>query len=319
MRQRLVTSAVEESLRGRRCGVKNSITGSPLMNPSILVATALLLAGSARAEEAAPNADKRAINIAVQRDARGNQSAAAALRLPVGRNAWLQAGAGQSRRRDEAAGTTLKPRQVAVGGGVAGRQWQAGLSASRRSDGDRLRQTDWAATADWQPADAVNLGVDAVKRSARARGAGPAVVEQRLSGHGVGVHGAVAVTPQLSLYAATMRNRYRSSTTQAAGSGQGGLLGPVLGAGRVSVVNRDEAALDRSHQLGATYRLGGRVALNGELAQDRVHQGGKLSSLQMKAAIDTGSGWTLTPGLGRSWGPQGERVSYGSLGASYAW
>lgn len=289
------------------------------MKPSLLVIAGLLLAGGARAEEAAPNADKRALQMAVQRDARGNQNAAATLSLPVGRKAWLQAGAGQSRRRDDVAGTTLKPRQLAVGGGVAGRQWQAGLSVSQRRDGDRQRQTDWTASADWRLTDTVTLGVDAARRGARMRGAAPAVVEQRLSGHGVGLHGAVAVTPRLSLYAATMRNRYRTSTTQATGGGQTGLLAPVLGTGRVSVVNRDEAALERSHQLGATYRIGARVALNGEVAQDGVYQGGTLRSLQIKAAIDAGSGWTVTPGLGRSSGPQGERVSYALLGASYAW
>lgn len=61
------------------------------------------------------------------------------------------------------------------------------------------------------------------------------------------------------------------------------------------------------------------VALNGELQQDCLHGGGSLRSVQMKAAIAAGAGWTITPGLGRSRGPQGEGTSYGSLGASHAW
>jgi hypothetical protein len=87
---------------------------------------------------------------------------------------------------------------------------------------------------------------------------------------------------------------------------------------RVSAVNRDEAALDRSHQLGATWRASDRVALNGEVMQDRLHDGGSLHSLQLKAAIDTGTGWTVAPGIGHSRGPQGS-TNYGLLGASYAW
>jgi hypothetical protein len=52
--------------------------------------------------------------------------------------------------------------------------------------------------------------------------------------------------------------------------------------------------------------------------QDRLHDGGTLRSAQVKAAINAGAGWTLTPGIGRSRGPQGG-VNYGLLGASYAW
>lgn len=300
--------------------------------PTAFVLAIALLGATAQtiahAEEAAPTADKRAANLAVQRDAKGNQSAAVAGSLTVGRNAWVQAGVGQSRSRDDVAGTTSRPRQVSIGGGVAGRQWQAGVNASQRRDGSALRQTDLAASVDFKPVDGVNVGVDATKRNARARGTvassnggAPTAVEQRLKGHGLGVHGAVAVTPRVTVYGATMRNRYSSTTTQQA-PGQGGLLGnvPLLGGNRVSIVNRDEAALDRSHQLGATYRVSDHVALNGEVMQDKLHDGGKLRTLQLKAAIAAGdSGWTLTPAIGRSRGPNGESVNYGSVGASFAW
>jgi len=278
-----------------------------------------LLVGLAHADEAAPNADKRALNLAVQRDGQRNQSAAAAISLPVGQSAWLQAGVGQSRNHDAASVTTYRPRQVSVGGGVAGKAWQAGVNASQRRDGERLRQTDVAAVADWRPAEGVNVGVDALRRQGRVRGTvAGAPVEQRVKGHGVGVHGAVAVTSRLSVYGATLHNRYTTSTTQPAGGG--GLLAgvPLLG-NRVSAVNRDEAALDRSHQIGATWRVSERLALNGEVMQDHVHDGGSLRSLQMKAAIAAGAGWTITPGIGRSRGPQGEGTNYGLLGASYAW
>jgi len=260
----------------------------------------LLLASLvAFADEAAPNADKRALNLAVQRDGQRNQSAAAALSLPVGDSAWLQAGIGQSRSRDAASAAPYRPKQVAAGGGVAGKAWQASVNASRRRDGDRLRQTDLAAAVDWRPTEGVNLGLDAVKRQGRARGTvGGAPVEQRVKGHGVGAHGSVAVTQRLNVYAATMHNRYSTTTTQT--TSNGGLLSgvPLIGS-QVSAVNRDEAALDRSHQLGATYRVSERVALNGEVMQDKLHDGGSLRSVQMKAAIAAGAGWTLTPGIGR--------------------
>jgi hypothetical protein len=182
--------------------------------------------------------------------------------------------------------------------------------------GAALRQHDVAAALDWQAADTVRVGLDATHRRARGVVAGAgAPVEQALKGHGVGVHAAVAVTPALTLQAATMHHRYRKTTSQASTS-PAGLLAPLL-PGRVSAVNREEAALDRSHQLGLTWRAE-RVALTGELLHDRLHEGGRLRSAQLKAAIDVGGGWTLTPGVGRSQGPQGG-VSYGALAASLAW
>lgn len=296
-----------------------------LLKPTLVTAV-LLAAAAARADEApAPNADKRAVQLAVQRDARHHQSAAAAVSLPVGRSAWVQAGLGQSRSQDPVDGTRYRPRQASVGGGVAGRRWQATLTASQRRDGAALRQTDWAAAADWQPTDGINVGLDAVRREARSRGVsrtagGTATpVEQRLRGHGVGLHAAVELTPRVSVYGATLHNRY-TTRTQAAASGGGGLLAGVpLLQNRVSAVNREEAAADRSQQLGATWRVSDRVALNGEVLHDRLHDGGTLRSVQLKAAVDAGAGWTLTPGLGRSRGPQGEGTTYGLLGARYGW
>jgi len=272
-----------------------------------------LLAGLVQAEEAAPNADKRALALAVQRDGQGHQSVAAAIGLPVGRQAWLQAGLGRSR-----SGDGLEPRQAALGAGVAGKAWQASVHASQRRDGRRLRQTDLAAVADWRPSESVTVGVNMVRRQGRLRGtAAGAPAEQRARGHGFGLHAAVAVTPRLSVYGATLRNRYTTtSTTRAGGGPLAGL--PLLGE-RISAVNRDEVALDRSHQLGATHRVGESLALNLELMQDRLNGGGSLRSVQMKATIAAGAGWTVTPGIGRSRGPQGEGSNYGLLGASYAW
>jgi hypothetical protein len=296
------------------------------MKSPMLFATALLLTGFAQADEPAPNADKRALNMAVQRDARNNQSAAAALSLLVGDSAWVQAGVGQSRNRDAASGATSKPRQLSLGGGVAGRQWQASVNASQRRDGSVLRQNDVAAALDWKPTDNVNLGLDATHRNGRARGTvassgggAPTPVEQRVKGNGFGVHGAVAVTPRVTVYGATMRNHYNTTTTQASANNGGLLAGVPLLNNRVSAVNRDEAALDRSHQLGATWRVSENVALNGEVLQDKLHDGGNLRSVQLKAAISAGAGWTLTPGIGRSRAPDGTGTNYGLLGASYAW
>ncbi|WP_457418256.1 hypothetical protein [Roseateles sp. P5_E7] len=279
------------------------------------LAVLLALPVLAHAEEPAPNAGRRAVSVAAQRDSQKNQQAAAALSLPVGERAWVNVGAGTSRSQDAITGRTYRPKQVSAGVGVAGSAWQATLDATHRRDGSTLNQTDWAAAADVRPVDGVSVGVDATHRTARARNA---TTDQRLRGRGVGVHGAVAVGKQLTVYGATLRNRYKvSETTTQAGSS--GALGGLLLQPRPSVVNRDELALARSSQVGATWRFDNQVAVSGEVMQDRLQDGGSLRTAQLKAAVPVGGGWTLAPALGRSHGPQGTRATYGQLAARFAW
>ena len=275
---------------------------------AILLALPLL----AQADEPAPNAGKRAVSVAAQRDSQKNQQAAASLSLPVGDRAWVNVGAGTSRSQD--ATRTYRPKQVSAGVGVAGSAWAATLDASRRRDGSAFQQTDWAAAADVRPVDGVSVGVDTTHRTARARNA---TTDQRLRGRGVGVHGAVAVGKHITVHGATMRNRYKVSeaTTQAGASGALGLLLQP----RASVVNRDELALARSAQVGATWRFDNHVAVTGEVLRDRLQDGGSLRTAQIKAAVPVGAGWTLAPAIGRSHGPQGERATYGQLAARFAW
>jgi hypothetical protein len=282
------------------------------------LAALLALPALTHAEDAAPNAGHRSVSVAAQRDSQKNQQAAAAVSLPVGDSAWVNVGAGSSRSRDTVSGTTIKPRQVSAGVGVAGKAWQATLDATRRRDGSTYNQTDWAAAADVRPVDGVSVGLDATHRTARARSSGAATTDQRLRGHGIGVHGAVAVGKQLTVYGATMHNRYQAGTTTTQSGSSGGLASLLLPT-RASVVNRDELALDRSTQLGATWRFANQVAVSGEVLADRLHDGGSLRTAQLKAAVPVGGGWTLAPAIGRSHGPQGTHATYGQLGASFAW
>ncbi|MEO6279984.1 hypothetical protein [Roseateles sp.] len=277
------------------------------------LAALLALPVLAHADEPAPNAGRRAVSVAAQRDSQKNQQAAASLSLPVGDRAWVNVGAGTSRSQDAATGRTYRPKQFSAGVGVAGKAWAATLDATRRRDGSAFNQTDWAAAADVRPVDGVSVGVDATHRSAKLRNA---TTDQRLRGHGVGVHGAVAVGKQLTVYGATLRNRYKVSetTTQAGSAGALGLLQP-----RPSVVNRDELALARSSQVGATWRFDNQVAVSTEVMVDRLQDGGSLRTAQLKAAVPVGGGWTLAPAIGRSHGPQGTQATYGQLGASFAW
>lgn len=85
---------------------------------------------------------------------------------------------------------------------------------------------------------------------------------------------------------------------------------------RALAVNRDEAALDRSAQVGATYRTSS-VAFDGEYTADKVHGGGTLRSLTLKVTIDMAPGWRVVPGFGQSRSDVGARVNYAMVSATY--
>ena len=87
---------------------------------------------------------------------------------------------------------------------------------------------------------------------------------------------------------------------------------------RALAVNRDEAALDRSAQVGATYRTSS-VAFDGEYTADKVPGGGTLRSLTLKVTIDVAPGWRVVPGFGQSRSDVGARVNYAMVSATYGW
>jgi len=297
------------------------------------IALLALAAGpcSALADAPAPNDGMRYVSAGAQADGHGNQQALTTLSLPVGRQAWVQAGGGAS-RSDSASGGH-RPAILTGGAGVAGKDLQLTVNTSQRFDGSRYRQSDWGSSLDWRR-DGNDVGLDVTHRRSRASGTvdasngqgGTTAVpaQARVSGTGVGVHGALQVSEHVSVYGAVASNHYKSSTQATAPTPAGGLLGanPLLAQallGAASVVNRDEAALDRSAQAGATYRWA-KVAVSGEYTTGQVHDGaGALHSAELKAAIDVAPGWRVAPGVGRGTSDQGGHATFASLSATYGW
>jgi len=298
--------------------------------PSHAVAAIALLAlavapALARADAAPTNDGMRFVTLAAQADGRHDRQALSTLSLPVGRHAWVQAGVGAS--RSDAASGGHSPGIVTGDVGLAGQAVRVAVNASRRADGGKYRQTDVGASLDWRQGGS-GVGVDVSHRSARASGTvavsnalgGSSTVpaQAQVSGTGLGVHGTLQASERLSVYAALARNHYRSSTRQTGSTSSGGLLARAL-LGGASVVNQDEAALDHSALVGATWRWT-RVALSGEYATGEVHDnGGALRSVAVKAAIDVAPGWRVAPGVGRGTSGQGGRTNFASLSATYGW
>ncbi len=298
----------------------------PTTRTPLLALLALALAPAAASADApATNTDMRFVSVGAQADARHNQLALSTLSLPVGQHAWVQAGVGQSRSAAAAGGQ--RPAIVTGAVGVASQSVQLTVNASQRSDAARYRQTDLGASLDWRR-DGGNVGLDVTHRRSRtsgtvatANGLGGTTTVAALAqvlGTGVGVHGGLQVSEHLSVYAAAARNHYRSTTHQAGTTPSGGLLARAL-LGSVSAVDRDEAVLDRTAQVGTTYRWS-KVAVSAEYLTGQVHDnGGALHSADLKAAIDVAPGWRVTPGVGRGTSDQGGQATFASLSATYGW
>jgi len=294
-----------------------------------LLALAVIPAG-ARADTPPANDGQRYVTVGAEADNRHDQQILSTLSLPVGRQAWVQAGVGKS-RSDLAAGGR-KPGIVTGGVGVAGQAMQLAVNASQRADGSKYRQTDVGASLDWRHGGNV-VGLDVTHRRSHAAGVvtvadgqgGSTTLPARaqVAGNGVGVHGTLQATAHASVYGAIARNHYRS-TTQADAAAPTGLPGldPVLARallGGASVVNRDEAALDRSALVGASYRWD-KVAVAAEATTGQVHDnGGAMRSVALKAAVDVAPGWRVASGLGRGSGGGSGRATFASLSATYGW
>ncbi|MBW8756611.1 MAG: hypothetical protein JF586_03275 [Burkholderiales bacterium] len=300
----------------------------------IAAATALLALAaapwSAHADTPPPNDGTRFVSAGAQSDNHGNRQLLSTLSLPVGRHAWVQAGGGASRSNE--AGGGRRPGIATAGVGVAGKSLQLTVNTAQRFDGRRYRQSDWGASLDWKQ-DGDDIGIDVTHRRSSATGSvavsdgagGSTTVPARVrvAGTGVGVHGALQVSERVSVYGAVARNHYRSRTEQGGASSSGGVLGSdsllartLLGG--TSVVNRDEVDLDRSAQVGATYRWD-KVAVSAEATTGAVHEGGAMRSVDLKAAIDVAPGWRVVPGVGRGTSDQGGHATVASVAATYGW
>lgn len=271
----------------------------------------------------------RAVQVDTQADAQGNRLVMGQVSLPVGARHWVQLGAGQARVTQ--AGLKHRPGVFSLGAGTRGEGWSGAANLTHRRDGARLRQTDGAATVEWQHRQ-LAVGLDASYRDALLRGEVPAVtgsggpatvpVTQRLKGPGFGGHAALQLTPAWTLTAGAMHYRYRARTEQdGATSGvlnNAPLLGPALGA-RTSLVARDEAALSRSMRVGAAYAMATATLGADYIADHVIDVPGPVRTLQLKAVWNAAPGWMLTPSVGRTRGSAGEGVNFAGLSVGHGW
>ena len=303
----------------------------PAQAAATIALLALTLASAASHADTPPTNDgHRYVSVDGQADNQKDQQVLSTLSLPMGQQAWVLAGVGES--RSQAAGGR-KPGIVTGGAGAACHAMQLTVNASHRADGSKYRQTDVGSSLDWRH-DGNVVGFDMTHRNSRgsgtvavANGQGgstniPALA--RLSGNGIGVHGTLQATEHASVYGAVAHNHYKSTTQQSDPAAPGTLLGldPALARallGGTSVVNRDEAAFDHSEMAGASYRWD-KVAVSGEYTTGQVHDsGGAMRSVELKATVDVAPGWSVAPGVGRGSSNLGGNATFASLSATYGW
>lgn len=281
---------------------------APLPFIRLALALAAGLAGTA-ALAGDPNASMRSVSVGAQRDANANQSVLGTLSLPVGQRHWVQFSGGQTRIEQDR--DPQRARVLGAGLGTIGEGWMATLNATHRRDGERFRQTDWLASAEWQT-EAVDIGLDGSYRDARRRD--PALpTAQRVKGAGLGVHGGVMLGERSRLYGAAMRYNLRRDGPAAPAPS---LLQALTA--RSPLVARDEVALRRSVQAGLGHRFD-IASVNVEYLGDKLlDAAGTVHTVQLKAGFEPLPGWTITPAIGRS-RDSGEGVNFGALSLAHRW
>jgi len=299
------------------------LTPTPHVKRLAWVALFVSMGSQAAEPTRAPNAHLRQFSVGLQRDAEQHQALLGLLSLPLGERGWLQFGGGRSRQalNDGPRDTTL----ASLGAGYLGDGWQLSLAASHRRAGERLRQTDWDGTLD-RTGERYGLGLDLHHRDARQdgiatttsplSGTSQVAVRQHIRGHGLGLHGHLQLSDRFKVFGAAMRYDLHVSTEPVNGA-SAGPVSTLLGVSP-SFVSHEELPLRSSARLGARWRFD-TVSLSTETLVDRVEgDADTLRTVLLKAAVELGAGWTLTPSLGSTRSRQG-RVGFGGLVASHGW
>lgn len=289
-----------------------------------LFSSALLLCLSNTAladktEDGSPNSGMHSVSVDMAGDNAHNRQSLANLSLTVGDYWWAHLGIGKNKSASTSANINdINATVVNPGIGVASQHWKFTLDYANRKDGDNFKQSDWTTSIGWHN-EHFGAGIDGMKRSTESQttvtgqaGYITRMVNESFDGNGVGLHVDVYVTERFDLFAGAMSYHYGDVSTNRP------VLSQLLYLSS-SGITREQALLDSTYHLGATYQFDP-VAFTARYINDRALDATNVTrTTQLNAAIFIGKHWTLTPLLGSSDSDQTGRVTFGGLSLSYDW
>jgi hypothetical protein len=266
-------------------------------------ALACLMMATAHAE-----GSRHSAALSVQADEDGNRQGLSRLALPLGDHAWIQGSIG----RTELASVPRDISTVGAAVGIGNQRVDAGVEFVRRTADDQWQQQDWAAALNWHGARG-GVGADGFLRSAGSN-------KESAHSQGFGLHGDLAFTPQAKVFGGVMRYAYDFSASSTTADSHTPLSSLLLGSTTaLSSVWRDQAYIDRSYRIGASYRLQS-AAVNAQYFRDRAANTGEaLNTLQLQAEFLLAQQWLVSPLLGYSSGDSSRRSAYAGLSLGYMW
>jgi hypothetical protein len=290
--------------------------GSYTWRTATLLGCGLLTAAAHAQSDASAHSPYVAVSGTVDED--DSSSANFEFGLPMGRSAWLFAGGGQ--QESSSGGEDLRSDVWRLGAGLGNERLELNASYVRRKD-DSFKQGDWLLSLDWRGSRG-GIGADCFVRHSDAetttsigrRRLAPRSIRitESLDGEGIGAHGDIDVTENVNLFASAMfydyedvasNHPYLSRLLFLSGSG----------------VTREEAFLDRSFGIGATYRFAS-LSLTLQYLRDEAWQTEeKTDTGEVSMFVVFDDHWSLTPSLGYAKGDVGGGVVYGGIGIGYNW
>ena len=290
--------------------------GSYPQRITTLLSCALLAAATHAQSDVSTHSPYIAVNGTVDED--DNSSANFEFGLPIGRYAWLFAGGGQ--RESSSGSDDLSTDVWRLGGGLGNEHLELNASYVHRKD-DSFKQDDWLLSLDWRGSRG-GMGADYFVRhsdaetttSIRRRRLAPRSIRisESLDGEGFGAHGDIEVTEQVNVFASAMfydyddvasNHPYLSRLLYLSGSG----------------VTREEAFLDRSFGIGATYRFSS-MSLTLQHWRDKAWQTEEVTdTTELSVLVLFGDHWSVAPSIGYSDGDIDGSVAFGVVTIGYNW
>lgn len=270
--------------------------------------------------------NKHSATLSMQGDENDNRQWLGKVALPLGEHAWVQGSVGRS---DLAAAGANDSKIVGAAFGVGGKDVSAAVELVQRKSDARFEQQTWNGTLDWHGM-RVGLGADVSIRSATSVSSSTTqtggvfttpvttTFKESADGQGFGVHGDLALTTRFIVSAGAMRYRYDFDVESNTGTNTA--LGSLLGTNVATPgAWRDQAFVDRTYRVGATYLLQS-AAMSARYFRDRIaHSDTTFSTVELQAEFRVADHWALSPTLGYSQGGALGNVAYGGMSLRFDW